>query len=67
MQTAETPFANVLRTLAVARLSLGRLGIQHVWMQPGAESEQAVHRAEALGMNVIANGPCALVVLEFGQ
>ena len=43
----------------------GRLGIRHVWMQPGAESETAVRRARELGMNVIAGGPCVLVVLGF--
>jgi uncharacterized protein len=43
----------------------GRLGIRHVWMQPGAESETAVRRAQELGMNVIAGGPCVLVDLGF--
>jgi predicted CoA-binding protein len=43
----------------------GRLGIRHVWMQPGAESDAAVRRARELGMNVIAGGPCVLVVLGF--
>jgi predicted CoA-binding protein len=42
------------------------LGIKHIWLQPGAESEQAVRRAEELGMNVIAGGPCLLVVLPEG-
>ncbi len=39
------------------------LGIQNIWMQPGAESEEAIQRAEKAGMNVIAGGPCLLVVL----
>jgi hypothetical protein len=34
-------------------------------MQPGAESDAAVARAKALGMNVIAGGPCLLVALGF--
>jgi len=38
------------------------LGIRHVWMQPGAESDEAVRQAESHGMNVIAGGPCILVV-----
>jgi len=42
---------------------MGELGIAHVWMQPGAESDRAIARAEALGMNVIAGGPCVLVEL----
>jgi len=43
----------------------GRLGIKHVWMQPGAESKRAVERALALGMNVIAGDACILVTLGF--
>ena len=43
------------------------LGIKNVWMQPGAESEKAVERAEQLGMNVIAGGPCALVTLRYRE
>lgn len=43
----------------------GRLGIRHVWMQPGAESDAAVARARALGIQVISGGPCLLVVLGF--
>jgi predicted CoA-binding protein len=41
------------------------LGIDHIWMQPGAESEDAIERAEAAGLNVIAGGPCLLVSLRF--
>lgn len=44
-----------------------RLNIRHVWMQPGAESPAAIARAEALGMNVIAGGPCILVVLGYSE
>ena len=43
------------------------VGIGHVWMQPGAESPEAIARARALGMGVIANGPCLLVVLGFRE
>lgn len=38
-------------------------GVKHVWMQPGAESEAAIARAEELGLSVIAGGACLLVVL----
>lgn len=41
--------------------------IRHLWMQPGAESERAVERAEALGMNLIAGGPCILVALRYRE
>jgi predicted CoA-binding protein len=42
-------------------------GVKHVWMQPGAESEEAIRTAEALGMNVIAGGPCLLVVMGYQE
>lgn len=42
-------------------------GIRHIWMQPGAESENAVSKARAAGMNVIAGGPCLLVVLGYQE
>ena len=45
----------------------GKLGIQHLWMQPGAESEAAIVRARQLGIDVIAGGPCLLVVLGFRE
>ncbi len=43
------------------------LGIRHLWMQPGAESEAAVARCEELGLSVIAGGPCLLVVLGYQE
>jgi predicted CoA-binding protein len=45
----------------------GKLGIRHVWMQPGADSPAAVARAKELGMNVISGGPCLLVALGFRE
>jgi predicted CoA-binding protein len=42
-------------------------GVKHVWMQPGAESAKALERAEALGLSVIAGGPCILVVLGYRE
>ncbi len=42
-------------------------GVKHVWMQPGAESDAAIQEAEALGMSVIAGGPCLLVVLGYRE
>jgi predicted CoA-binding protein len=44
-----------------------RKGIEHVWMQPGAESERAVAACEAAGLNVIADGSCVLVVLGYRE
>lgn len=43
------------------------LGIGHLWLQPGAESAKAVELAEKSGINVIANGPCALVVMGYHE
>jgi predicted CoA-binding protein len=40
-------------------------GARFIWMQPGADSEAAVARAEELGLTVIAGGPCVLVALGF--
>jgi len=42
-------------------------GIRNVWMQPGAESPPAIARAEAAGLNVIADGSCLLVVLHYHE
>jgi predicted CoA-binding protein len=44
-----------------------RKGVEHVWMQPGAESERAVAACEAAGINVIADGSCLLVVLGYSE
>ncbi len=42
-------------------------GVTHIWMQPGAESDEAIQEAEAAGMAVIAGGPCLLVVLGYHE
>ncbi len=42
-------------------------GIRHLWMQPGADSDRAVERAEGLGLNVIAGGPCILLTLRYRE
>ena len=44
-----------------------RKGIEHVWMQPGAESDRAVAACESAGINVIADGSCVLVVLGYRE
>lgn len=43
------------------------LGIRHLWMQPGAESQAAIDAARAAGIDVIAGGPCLLVVLGYRE
>lgn len=43
------------------------LGIRHFWFQPGAEHPTALERARAAGANVIAGGPCILVVLGYRE
>ena len=40
-------------------------GIHHIWLQPGAESDRAIARAQSAGINLIAGGPCLLVVLGY--
>jgi len=42
-------------------------GVRRIWMQPGAESAEAVRRAEELGLEVIAGGPCLLVAVGFRE
>ena len=46
---------------------LSASGARWVWMQPGAESDRAIARAEAAGVGVIAGGPCLLVALGFRE
>ncbi len=43
------------------------LGIKNIWMQPGAESAEAVELAEQGGANLVAGGPCILVSLRFHE
>lgn len=40
-------------------------GITRLWMQPGADSQRAILRCRELGLELIAGGPCLLVVLGF--
>lgn len=42
-------------------------GIRNIWMQPGAESAQAVAACGIAGINVIADGSCLLVVLGYRE
>ncbi len=41
--------------------------IHHVWMQPGAESEKAISLGEELGLSVIGDGSCLLVVMGYRE
>ena len=43
------------------------LGVRHLWLQPGAEEEAALERVREAGINVISNGPCALVVMGYRE
>lgn len=42
-------------------------GIMHIWMQPGAESEEGVQLAKDAGANLIYDGPCLLVALQYRE
>ena len=43
------------------------MGVINLWMQPGAESKEAIHNAENAGINVIHSGPCLLVVMGYKE
>lgn len=42
-------------------------GVKRLWFQPGAESAAAIAEAEAAGLEVIAWGPCLLVVAGYRE
>jgi uncharacterized protein len=42
-------------------------GITSIWMQPGAEHPEAVALCHERGINIIADGSCLLVVLEYND
>ena len=42
-------------------------GIRHFWLQPGAETSEAVRLAEGAGVNIIYGGACLLVVLGYRE
>jgi predicted CoA-binding protein len=42
-------------------------GINHIWMQPGAQSAAGVNLARARGASVIAGNACILVVLGYHE
>lgn len=39
-------------------------GIKNIWIQPGAESELAIQSCITNKINLIAGGPCILVMME---
>ncbi|MDP6039203.1 MAG: CoA-binding protein [Candidatus Latescibacteria bacterium] len=43
------------------------VGIQYLWMQPGAESAKAIEDCEALDLSVIGDGSCLLVALGYRE
>lgn len=38
-------------------------GVKNIWMQPGAEDDQACQAARDAGVNIIDDGSCVLVLL----
>ncbi len=40
-------------------------GVANIWMQPGAEHNEASEKARAAGINVIDDGSCILVALSY--
>ena len=52
-----TPPAVTLRILAEA----ARLGVDHIWLQPGAESDEVLEEARRLGLHVVHDA-CIMVL-----
>ncbi|MCL9684861.1 CoA-binding protein [Legionella maioricensis] len=42
-------------------------GIKNIWMQPGAESDAAIQNGKNHGLNIIAGGPCILVLMGYHE
>jgi predicted CoA-binding protein len=42
-------------------------GIRNIWLQPGAQSAEAILFCQEKGINLIADGTCVLVVLGFDE
>ncbi|MCW8399685.1 CoA-binding protein [Legionella sp. PATHC038] len=40
-------------------------GIKNIWMQPGAESNNAIQNCKQHKINIIAGGPCILIALDY--
>jgi len=53
-------------TLKLVPLAVEK-GILNIWMQPGAEHPDAVAFCREKGINVIADGSCALVVMGYHE
>ena len=53
-------------TEVVVKAAIAR-GIRNIWMQPGAQSPEAVEECLRHGINVIADGSCILVVLGYSD
>ncbi|HEY9712979.1 MAG TPA: CoA-binding protein, partial [Chroococcales cyanobacterium] len=44
-----------------------KAGVKHIWMQPGAESLQAVEHATKSGVSCVYGGACLLIVLGYRE
>jgi uncharacterized protein len=51
-------------TLQIVKEAIDK-GVRNIWIQPGAEHEDAISEAEAAGISVIHGGPCVLVALGY--
>ncbi len=53
-------------THRVVKEALSR-GVRLIWMQPGAENDEAMHAAETAGATLLHSGPCVLVALGYHE
>lgn len=51
----------------IDQIILKKQHIKNIWMQPGADSVLAIKKCIENNINIIAGGPCILVVLGFKE
>lgn len=44
-----------------------KLGIKHLWFQPGAQSDDSLELASRYGISAIGDGSCLLVILGYTE
>ncbi|KAJ2445941.1 hypothetical protein IWW46_001213 [Coemansia sp. RSA 2440] len=61
MQKTSVSVITPPRVSALVLQEAAKLGVKHLWFQPGSEPENMKQLAENLDVCVIGNGPCILI------